>query len=165
MSGRKLPQNSALRHDRDRNEPPHDKTTKWSLRRAKTQISLGIRPVWSKSSLSAWRNLVSWANHWAHGEDSYQTGRMPGLIWEFAGRTNHFVGFVMRRLKFVSLSETILAASWQNQQSVSYLYIIKRNEPTHMKIMLISQSSASHSFANALIVRINNIGEKKWAAS
>ena len=26
---------------------------------AKTQISLGIRPVWSESSLSAWRKLVS----------------------------------------------------------------------------------------------------------
>ena len=29
-------------------------------------------------------------------EDSNQTGRMPRLIWVFAGRTCHFVGFVMR---------------------------------------------------------------------
>ena len=28
-----------------------------SVRPAKTQISLGIRPVWSESSLSAWRNI------------------------------------------------------------------------------------------------------------
>ena len=28
-------------------EPPHDKTNKMTLRPAKTQISLGIRPVWS----------------------------------------------------------------------------------------------------------------------
>ena len=28
------------------NEPPHDKTNKMSVRPAKTQISLGIRPVW-----------------------------------------------------------------------------------------------------------------------
>ena len=41
---------------------------------AKTQISLGIRPVWSESSLSAWREI---ATHWAHSEDSDQTGRMP----------------------------------------------------------------------------------------
>ena len=27
-----------------------------------------------------------------------QTGQMPRLIWDFAGRTDHFVGFVMRRL-------------------------------------------------------------------
>ena len=73
-------------------EPPHDKTNTVCL--AKTQISLGIRPVCSESSLSAWRKLRSLATHWAHSEDSDQTGRM----WVFAGRTCHFVGFVMRRL-------------------------------------------------------------------
>ena len=29
------------------NEPPHDKTNKMTVHPAKTQISLGIRPVWS----------------------------------------------------------------------------------------------------------------------
>ena len=58
-----------------------------SVRPAKTQISLGIRPVWSETSLSAWRKHVSLATHWAHREDSGQTGRMPRLIWIFAGRT------------------------------------------------------------------------------
>ena len=74
------------------------KPTKWPVRQAKPQISLGIRPVWSESSLSAWRNLGSYATNWAHYEDSDQTGRMPRLIWVFAWRTDHFVGFVMRRL-------------------------------------------------------------------
>ena len=32
-------------------EPPHDKTNKMTVPPAKTQISLGIRPVWSESSL------------------------------------------------------------------------------------------------------------------
>ena len=63
------------------------KSTKWHLRPAKTQISLGIRPIWLESSLSAWRNLGSLATLWAHSEDSDQTGRMPRLIWFFAGRT------------------------------------------------------------------------------
>ena len=63
------------------------KQTKWHVRPAKTQISLGIRPVWSESSLSAWRKLGSFATHWAQSEDSDQTGRMPRLIWVFAGRT------------------------------------------------------------------------------
>ena len=36
--------------------------------------------------------------HHADSEDSYQTGRMPKLIWVFAGRTCHCVGFVMRQL-------------------------------------------------------------------
>ena len=36
-----------------RYEPPHDKTKKkMTVRPAKTQISLGIRPVWSESSLA-----------------------------------------------------------------------------------------------------------------
>ena len=64
-------------------EPRHDKTNKVTARPAKTQISLGIRPVWSESSLSAWRKLGSLATHWAHREDSDQTGRMPRLIWVF----------------------------------------------------------------------------------
>ena len=44
-------------------EPRHDKTNKMSVRPAKTQISLGIRPVWSESSLSAWRNPGSLPTH------------------------------------------------------------------------------------------------------
>ena len=47
----------------------------------------GHPPVWSESSLSAWRNLGSLATHWVHSEDSDQTGRMPRLIWVFAGCT------------------------------------------------------------------------------
>ena len=68
-------------------EPRHDKTNKMSVRPAKTQISLGIRPAWSKPSLSARRKLGSLANHWAHSKDSDQTGRMLRLIWVFAWRT------------------------------------------------------------------------------
>ena len=33
------------------------------------------------------KKLGSLATHWAHSEDSDQTGRMPRLIWVFAGRT------------------------------------------------------------------------------
>ena len=65
------------------NEPQYDKTNKMSVCPAKTQISMGIRPVWSESSLSAWRKLGSLATHQAHSEDSDQTGRMPRLIWVF----------------------------------------------------------------------------------
>ena len=34
----------------------------------------------------------------ADSEDSDQTGRMTRLTWVFSGRTDHFVGSVMRRL-------------------------------------------------------------------
>ena len=58
-----------------------------------TQISLGIRPVWSESSLCAQRVAKDPSFLHADSENSYQTGRMPRLIWDFAGRTCHFVGF------------------------------------------------------------------------
>ena len=67
------------------------KTNKMAVRPAKTQISLGICPVWSESSLSTWRKIGSLATQWAHSEDSKQTGRMLGLRWVHT----HFVGFVM----------------------------------------------------------------------
>ena len=38
------------------------KPTKWHVRPAKTQIRLGILPVWSESWLSAWRQLGSLAS-------------------------------------------------------------------------------------------------------
>ena len=81
-------------------EPRHDKTNKVSVHPVKTQISLGICPVWSGSSLSARRKLGSLATHEAHSEDSDQTGRMPRLIWVFAGHTVTSLGFVISRLNF-----------------------------------------------------------------
>ena len=93
------------------------KPTKWPVRPAKTQISLGIRPVWSKSSMSTWKKLGSLATHWAHSENSDQTGRMPRLIWVFAELTCHFVDFVMRRLKCVCVFNVF-------PYHVMYLYIL-----------------------------------------
>ena len=68
------------------------KPTNWPVRLAKTQISLGIRPVWSESSLCAQWVATGPSFHHAPSEDSDQTGRMPRLILVFAGRTSHFVG-------------------------------------------------------------------------
>ena len=66
---------------------------------AKTQISLGIWPVWTESLLCAqWAAKDPSFLH-ADSEGSDQTGQMPRLIWVFVGRTCHFVGFVMRRLR------------------------------------------------------------------
>ena len=67
-------------------EPRLDKTNKVSVCPAKTQISLGIPPVWSESLLCAqWVAKDPRFLH-ADSEDSDQTGRMPRLIWVFAGR-------------------------------------------------------------------------------
>ena len=67
------------------------------------------RPVWSKSSLSAWRKIVSLATLGAHSEDSDQTWRMPRLIWVFARCTCRFVDFVMKLLNFSFLQVPFLS--------------------------------------------------------
>ena len=103
-------------------EPRHDKTSKMSVRPAKIQISLGIHPVWSASSLSGcpgWfassmgAQSFCWfcheQNECAPSEDSDQPGHPPSLIsvfdWADAQADlslrwahSHFVGFVMSRL-------------------------------------------------------------------
>ena len=66
---------------------PHEERLCMTLGPAKTQISLGIHPVWSESSLcTQWVAKDPTFLH-ADSEDSDQTGRMPRLIWVFAGRT------------------------------------------------------------------------------
>ena len=94
------------------------KPTKWHVCPAKTQISLGICPVWSEASLSAWRKLGSLATYWAHYEDWSDWADVqadPSLCWVH----NHFVGFVMRRLiciwmvmKMIFIWQTTRGCSW-----------------------------------------------------
>ena len=74
------------------------KPTKWPVRPAETQISLGIRPVWSESSLCAQWVVKGPMFLFAVSEASDQNGPMPRLIWVFAGCTGHLIGFVMQRL-------------------------------------------------------------------
>ena len=76
------------------------KPTMWLCAQRRLRSAWASAPVWSESSLYAWRKLGSLATYWAHSKDSDLTGRMPRLIWVFAGRT-HFVGFVMLRLTFL----------------------------------------------------------------
>ena len=54
---------------------------------AKTPISLGMRPVWSESSLCAQRVAKDTSILHTDSEDSDQTGQMPRLIWVFLGHT------------------------------------------------------------------------------
>ena len=57
------------------------KPAKWHVCPAKTQISLGIPPVWSESSLSAWRKFGSLATHWAHSADFCLLPYILKTIW------------------------------------------------------------------------------------
>ena len=66
--------------------------------------------LWIMSLRRTRRTIISWAGSFeppqdktnkmvsAPNEDSDQPWHPPRLIWVFAGRTCHFVGFVMRRL-------------------------------------------------------------------
>ena len=67
----------------------------------KTQTNLGIHPVWFESPLSTQWVAKDPSFLHADSEDSDQTGLMPRLLWIFAGRTCHFVGFVMRWLIWI----------------------------------------------------------------
>ena len=93
FSSQAMPMTASTMHQEKEhtNEPPHVKTNKMPMHQAKTQISLGIRPVWSESLLSVWRKLRPLVTHWAHNKDSDQTGQLPRLIWIFTGRTCYFV--------------------------------------------------------------------------
>ena len=62
------------------------KPTKW-LCAQRRLISAWASAQSDQSSLSAWWKLGPLATHWTHSEDSDQTGRMPRMIWVFAGRT------------------------------------------------------------------------------
>ena len=106
-------------------EPPHDKTNKMTVHPAKTQISLGIRPVWSEPSLCA--NWVAKDPSFVHAdsEDSDQTG--PRLILVFAGRTCHFVGLPwggsFHYVKTDQDSETVCIISFKkNNENVSVFW-------------------------------------------
>ena len=60
------------------------KTTKWHVRPLKTQISPGILPVWSESSLFTSRKLGSLATPIECIAKTDQTGQMPRLMCVFA---------------------------------------------------------------------------------
>ena len=75
------------------------KLTKWHMPPAKTQISLGIHPVWSESSLSASTKLGSLPSHWVHSR-LWSDWADAQADLSLLGHTDHFVGFVMRRPKY-----------------------------------------------------------------
>ena len=51
------------------NEPQHDKTNIMTCAASEDSDQPGNRPVWSESSVSAWRKHGSLATHWAHSKD------------------------------------------------------------------------------------------------
>ena len=105
-----------------------------------------LDPAADQSSLSAWRKLWSLATHWAHCEDSDQTGRMPRLIWVFAGRTlimlvlscrgSHIAGFYTDNFfstrYFVSMPLKYLEPAQQSYVASRWTIAL----PTELKISI-----------------------------
>ena len=91
---------------------------------AKTQISLDICPVWSESSLFTQSVAKDPSILHVDSEDSDQTGWMPRLIRVFAGRKDHFVGFVMSRLKCLNHSLIIFHYSFKKSIGMCFVWFI-----------------------------------------
>ena len=102
-----------------RYEPRHDKTNKMAVRPAKSQICLGIRPVWSESLLSAWRTLGFLATHWVHSKDSDQTGHQADLSLR-SGWAESSLGAQSFCWFCHDGAQIIWATSWQNLSSKVY---------------------------------------------
>ena len=79
-------------------EPRPDKINNVVVRPAKTQISLGIRPVWSESSLSAWRKFGSLATQWAHSEDSDLRPRDQAIVNAWKTMFDPYIDFQIQEI-------------------------------------------------------------------
>ena len=127
-------------------EPWHDKTNKMSERPAKTQIGLGMSPVWSESSLCAQWVAKGLRFLHADSEDSDQTGRMPKLIWVFAGHTVIFDGFVV---------------SWLISNQLGWLRNVSRQQNDCAPSEDSDQPGHPPSLIRVFVVRM----KKPWAPS
>ena len=84
------------------------KPTKWHVRPAKTQITLGIRPCWLVFAVRVKKHWVlcyplsAQRRHWSDWADA-QADLSLHLVH------SHFVGFVMRRLKWATSRENLSA--------------------------------------------------------
>ena len=77
----------------------HDKTNKMDVRPAKTQVSLGIRPVWSVFAVrmkKAWALSYPLSAQQRLWSDWLDAQADLSLRWAHS----HFVGFVMSQLNF-----------------------------------------------------------------
>ena len=89
-------------------------------------------------------------SEWARSKDSNQTGWMPRLIWVFAGRICHFVGFVMRRLIYrcpftsVMIVQIVISAFWCSMEMfiLTSSFIVRR--PTSFRMTRFVLNKTKH---------------------
>ena len=91
--------------------------TKWHVRPAKAQISLGIRPVWSVFAVSmkkAWVLSYPWSAQQRLWSDSADAQADPSLC---------YVGFVKRRIISQWPSNTSISSAEMSLQNLFVLYV------------------------------------------
>ena len=76
-------------------EPPHNKTNKMARAPSEDSDQSGHPSILIRVFAVHMKKPLVLSYHWVHSKDSDETGRMPRLIWVFAGLTGHIVGFVM----------------------------------------------------------------------
>ena len=140
-----------------------------SVRPAKTQIDLAIRPVWSESSLCTQWVAEDPSSLHADSKDSDQNWRMPRLIWVFAGRTTTLLvllcrgSFVGQWLIFHGpvISPRILKTIWWMRVTLDIMYQcdtkIHQIIYIYRSVTYISWSSNFDLYLEKTIWRINVI--------
>ena len=107
----------------------------WAISWQNQKIGMCIRPVWSMSSLNTLWVAKGLTFLHADSEDSDQTGRMPRLIWVFAGGTSQFIGFVMWWLMWLKPSCTNIQLPFGPRQAnlvlIAYASSEGSGEPAH----------------------------------
>ena len=131
-------------------EPQHDKTSKMAVRPAKTQISLGIFPVWSESSLSAWGKLGSLSTQGRLWSDWADTRADLSLRWAHT----HFVGFVCHG-SFVFCSGLVQPRDWKG----SPYYLMYMQQTQCQTLRKLYRISSQHSNVTSCYIHHKNCKE------
>ena len=98
-----------------RNKPPHDKTNKMARAPNEDSDQPGHPPVWS-----VWSVFAVLSYPLSASKDSDQPGRIPRLIclrWAHS----HFVGFVMRLLKYVQTQNQIKTWTYKQMDGKAFI--------------------------------------------
>ena len=134
--------------------------TKWHLRPAKTQINLGICPVWLKSSLSTWGKLKYLAIIRAQAKPLVRLGGYPG--WSESSLGAKVILLVLSwgsSFYFVSLAYTILISaisrrfiSWNSQRKRGFY--VSMHMYVSVYYVILQTSSNTHLFLSRWSTRL-----------
>ena len=126
------------------------KPTKWSVHPAK----MGIRPHWSESSLSAWRNHGSLTTHWAHS-GLWSDWVMPRLIWVYDVRTS-FCWFCCAVAQIIVL---LCCGSnhFKGKRTECRSWVVRKSKGVWNHFMIIQYMRNTHYYNSNLSARVYHV--------